>query len=908
MTYVSPLQRKVDLYLDLVNQGVSQTQALQQVGSTLAELSASGLDLTSAADLRATIAAADLQLDNYRRQELVAERTGTPPPEPPPNFSLPSNTTVSGDQQLPLISPTPSAASVVSSPVSNVVEPSDNTRFLRPAGAAAGPVTEFSNVDLLAPGPNSVVGRAEPLPTGAGTLSQQELESGVIARTFEANANYQEVLANNNQRRQILENYALEGKTAAEAFQDPQYKELVSQAQVLSQNAQSGSTLQNTGVYENTPELQNQYPVTFESGQQSQPSAVAVDITPETPPLARPISSTSDDPGSVSEVITDIIPGEPTALELRNQLRATQISIDQDNFVSTVIKEDILDINKQLLTTSAPGERKLLEERRDALQAELIETDTRRDQFLQDRTNLQQQINQSGINVDATPVDQGVFAEDPQAEFAITGIEIPEAVTTVEAPVEFPLAKNIEPTVVATDSGGVLLDGSGNRVFVGDPPVDPAQIISQPEPLPFDPDLDTVPVAPSALSTEFNGTFSPTFDPDSDSWGVWDNQQGRFVVTGLSQQQANIDAQEFADEGFTLAPSLAPGQDNTTFNGSFSASFDPETQTWGVWDDLNGTFVRTGLTEGQANNLAIEFVNDGEVPPPPAVNTTQAQAAGIQAVGEQQNATLALARQQQSIREQRGQQNQGDWRVKLRLAPGANYLYKSNDPGILWPLLETDGVVFPYTPRIDTSYRAIYDAVDLTHSNYRGYFYRSSYADFVQVSTSFTAQDTFEAEYLLAVITFFKSLTKMFYGQDAQRGSPPPLVYLTGLGEYQFSEHPCVVTQFNYNLPDNVDYIRARIANVNATNLLVRRNPKNAPSNPISSALQRLASLGQGIKPGALNSPPPPPTLGIDNPTYVPTKLDVSLQLLPMQSRRQVSQQFSLKNFANGNLIKGGFW
>jgi hypothetical protein len=217
-------------------------------------------------------------------------------------------------------------------------------------------------------------------------------------------------------------------------------------------------------------------------------------------------------------------------------------------------------------------------------------------------------------------------------------------------------------------------------------------------------------------------------------------------------------------------------------------------------------------------------------------------------------------------------------------------------------------VIFPYTPRIDTSYRAVYDAIDLTHSNYRGYFYRNSYADFVQVQGTFTAQDTFEAEYLLAVITFFKSLTKMFYGQDPQRGSPPPLVYLTGLGEYQFSEHPCVVTQFNYNLPDNVDYIRARIANVNATNLLTRRNRSSVPSNPISSAIQRLASLGQGIKPGAMTSPPPPPTLGIDNPTYVPTKIDISLQLLPMQSRRQVSQQFSLKNFANGNLIKGGFW
>ena len=221
---------------------------------------------------------------------------------------------------------------------------------------------------------------------------------------------------------------------------------------------------------------------------------------------------------------------------------------------------------------------------------------------------------------------------------------------------------------------------------------------------------------------------------------------------------------------------------------------------------------------------------------------------------------------------------------------------------------ETDGVIFPYTPRIDTSYRADYEAANLTHSNYRGYFYKSSYVDFVQITGTFTAQDTAEAEYLLAVITFFKSITKMFYGQDSQRGSPPPLVYLTGLGEYQFSEHPCVISQFNYNLPDNVDYIRARTAVVNATNLIAKRNRNSVPTNPISSAIQRLKTLGKIVNPGAVKNPPPPPTLGLNNPTYVPTKIDISLQLLPMQSRQQVSQQFSLKNFANGNLIKGGFW
>jgi hypothetical protein len=59
---------------------------------------------------------------------------------------------------------------------------------------------------------------------------------------------------------------------------------------------------------------------------------------------------------------------------------------------------------------------------------------------------------------------------------------------------------------------------------------------------------------------------------------------------------------------------------------------------------------------------------------------------------------------------------------------------------------------------------------------------------------------------------------------------------------------------------------------------------------------------------GALSNPFGPTTLGLNSPTYVPTKMEIQLTLLPVQSRNQVSKQFSVKEFANGNLIKGGFW
>ena len=256
----------------------------------------------------------------------------------------------------------------------------------------------------------------------------------------------------------------------------------------------------------------------------------------------------------------------------------------------------------------------------------------------------------------------------------------------------------------------------------------------------------------------------------------------------------------------------------------------------------------------------------------------------------------------------------GDWRVRLRLAPGATYLYKDKDvaTSILAPLATSNGVVFPYMPSITTSYNANYDQTDLTHSNYRGQFYKSSYVGDINITGTFTAQNTQEANYLLAVIHFFRSATKMFYGEkDSFRGAPPPLVYLFGLGQYQFNAHPCVIRSFNYSLPNDVDYIRTKPNNynVNLNNTLPKTE---SGGNPISAVISRLrnALLPKGALP---NVPQELITVSqsvsnIDNSTYVPTKISVTISLLPIQTRNQQSQQFSVKGFANGELLKGGFW
>ena len=304
----------------------------------------------------------------------------------------------------------------------------------------------------------------------------------------------------------------------------------------------------------------------------------------------------------------------------------------------------------------------------------------------------------------------------------------------------------------------------------------------------------------------------------------------------------------------------------------------------------------------------------------PALAADDGTTQGIQdQINDQDAADTAAAKDnaknQATLQARYKQPASADWRVRLQLAPGANYLYKSDQPGILAPLYDTDGVIFPYTPSIETSYNANYEMYDLTHSNFRGYFYKNSRVNDINIRATFTAQDTQEAAYLLSVIHFFRSVTKMFYGaKDAYRGAPPPLTYLSGLGAYQFNNHPCVVSQFNYSLPPDVDYIRALAPNNYGTNLLTQRARTGATAgSPLMASAMRL--LGTLTKPpvGATATPPTPSMINqnVNNTsqaTYVPTKIELSITLLPINTRSQVSTQFNMKEFASGALVKGGFW
>ena len=263
------------------------------------------------------------------------------------------------------------------------------------------------------------------------------------------------------------------------------------------------------------------------------------------------------------------------------------------------------------------------------------------------------------------------------------------------------------------------------------------------------------------------------------------------------------------------------------------------------------------------------------------------------------------ARAQQITQDAENAKTQGDWRVRLSLAPSAGYLYKAQNPGILGPLQKTDGVIFPYTPSIQVTYAAHYDTSDLTHSNYKIFQYKNSSVDQLSITCDFTAQDTEEANYLLAVIHFFRSVTKMFYGQDQipKPGTPPPLCYLSGMGDFQFDRHPLAISSFNYSLPNDVDSIRASsptlLSGVNSTGYNDNRNSDLTPQQV------RMQSGTTHLNAGARASEPNFSKATNTQPTYVPTKIQISLIAYPIVTRNDISNNFSLEKYATGKLLQG---
>jgi len=186
-----------------------------------------------------------------------------------------------------------------------------------------------------------------------------------------------------------------------------------------------------------------------------------------------------------------------------------------------------------------------------------------------------------------------------------------------------------------------------------------------------------------------------------------------------------------------------------------------------------------------------------------------------------------------------------DWRVRIACDWS---LFPGNPQFEL--LQKSKGAVFPILPDITFSTKANYTQIDPIHNNYPFQAYKNSQIDEIMISGTFIVEDETQAAYWIAMTTFFKTMTKMFFGQGANVGAPPPVCRLTGYGASVFDNVPVVVKSFSVDLSSDVQYKRCNAFGTN---------------------------------------------------TWVPIESSVNVTVQPVYNRRNL-RQFSLTDYAKGNL------
>lgn len=222
---------------------------------------------------------------------------------------------------------------------------------------------------------------------------------------------------------------------------------------------------------------------------------------------------------------------------------------------------------------------------------------------------------------------------------------------------------------------------------------------------------------------------------------------------------------------------------------------------------------------------------------------------------------------------------QQDFRARLgpkNLRRAEDILGPENKENLLFPLYQTGGVLFPYTPSVSTGNTVDYDPSAFIHSNYGYNAYIRSYPKPISISAEFTAQTNDEALYLLAVIHFFRSVTKSYFGVNPynKAGTPPPVLLFNYLGLYQFNNVPVIVKSFDYTYEANIDYV------------------------PVYTGdeVDYSQTLGVALPIGNSNGY-----------SYVPTHMTVTCELDTQYTPIELRNKFNLDEFRKGRLIDNGY-
>jgi len=186
-----------------------------------------------------------------------------------------------------------------------------------------------------------------------------------------------------------------------------------------------------------------------------------------------------------------------------------------------------------------------------------------------------------------------------------------------------------------------------------------------------------------------------------------------------------------------------------------------------------------------------------------------------------------------------------DWRARLRPKKGGEDIFYQTMKGdgesqdyLLRPIKESGGMVWQYTPQIYLQGQTNYAQAHMQGMNYQINTFQNSTPPMLPISADFTANNIYEARYLLAIFTFLRICGKGTFGDQAVKnesyGRPPPVLLFEYLGDHMFNKVPVVMTSYNIQLPEEVDYVPVKVGDTvthvpTRTNIMVALEPTYTP-------------------------------------------------------------------------------
>lgn len=240
-----------------------------------------------------------------------------------------------------------------------------------------------------------------------------------------------------------------------------------------------------------------------------------------------------------------------------------------------------------------------------------------------------------------------------------------------------------------------------------------------------------------------------------------------------------------------------------------------------------------------------------------------------------------------------------DRRVRLRpKTAAADYVYGDmgdvKNPTLLSFLRSSNGMVWNFTPQISEQRVINYESEQSIHTNSSYNNYKNTSNTVISIQGDFYANTAAEAMYLLSCINFIRSVSLMDFGREAALsnnpkkavlGAPPPILLLSGYGKYIYNDIPVVLKSYNFNYPNDVDYIQVPI-DASTTSF----NSSDAATRQFFSQLRST---------GYMNP---------ENEVWVPQKMSIAIQLEEQPTSDYMSKGFNLNAFKRGTLMrKGGF-